>query len=199
MRTAADVRTRFSWVLIGEISGPDMWGNRRSARRLRERDEDRGRVGLHVLASVPSAPLRPAGWPGLLGEYEPPSTRVNPPQVLLHIGRQPTVSMAVWGCRHRPCCSMSSDRRRAGRGVSASGLAASLGIPTVLSIWGSLRIGRDRHAAGRRPHGRGRSVGRGETGPHAFFAVGTSRTRPGFGAPQSPRSCRFAVRNLTYR
>jgi capsular polysaccharide biosynthesis protein len=106
----------------------------RSDRRLRERDEIAGAIGIPVLASIPVVhPSDTAGWTRLLGEYEPAVVHAwNLRKVLMHIGVSevryggPGVSVTV--------VSLSSDRRALAVGPQLAVFAASLGIPTVLSI-----------------------------------------------------------------
>jgi hypothetical protein len=106
----------------------------RSDRRLRERDEIAGAIGIPVLASIPVVhPSDTAGWTRLLGEYEPAVVHAwNLRKLLMHLGVSevryggPGVSVTV--------VSLSSDRRALAVGPQLAAFAASLGIPTVLSV-----------------------------------------------------------------
>lgn len=134
LRTAV-IERGFFGALIGAIIGLIIVvAIGRSDRRLRERDEIAGAIGIPVLASVPVVhPSDTAGWTRLLEEYEPAVVHAwNLRKVLMHIGVSdvryggPGVSVTV--------VSMSSDRRALAVGPQLAVFAASLGIPTVLSI-----------------------------------------------------------------
>jgi capsular polysaccharide biosynthesis protein len=127
-------------VLLGVIVTVAMG---RSDRKLRERDEIAGAIGVPVLASIPVVrPTDTAGWTRLLQEYEPAVVHAwNLRKALRYIGVSdtrynggPGVSVTV--------VSLSSDRRALAVGPQLAVFAASLGIPTVLSV-GSQQ---DKHA-----------------------------------------------------
>jgi capsular polysaccharide biosynthesis protein len=131
-------------VLLGALLGVIISVARgRSDRKLRERDEIAGAIGVPVLASIPVVhPTDTAGWTRLLQEYEPAVVHAwNLRKALRYIGVSdvrynggPGVSVTV--------VSLSSDRRALAVGPQLAVFAASLGIPTVLSV-GSQQ---DRHA-----------------------------------------------------
>jgi capsular polysaccharide biosynthesis protein len=107
----------------------------RSDRHLRERDEIAGAIGIPVLASIPVVhPSDTAGWTRLLEEYEPAVVDAwNLRKVIRHlglsdvrIGSGPGTSVII--------VSLSSDRRALVLGPQLAVFAASLGIPTVLSV-----------------------------------------------------------------
>ena len=134
LRTAAIERGVFGGlggVLVGIIIVVAVG---RSDRRLRERDEIAGAIGIPVLAAIPVVhPSDTAGWTRLLKEYEPAVVHAwNLRKVLMHIGVSdvryggPGVSVTV--------VSLSSDRRALAVGPQLAAFAASLGIPTVLSV-----------------------------------------------------------------
>jgi capsular polysaccharide biosynthesis protein len=134
LRTAAIERGGFG-ALIGALLGVIIVvAIGRSDRRLRERDEIAGAIGIPVLASIPVVhPSDTAGWTRLLKEYEPAVVHAwNLRKVLMHIGVSdvryggPGVSVTV--------VSLSSDRRALAVGPQLAAFAASLGIPTVLSV-----------------------------------------------------------------
>ncbi|HKR68618.1 MAG TPA: hypothetical protein VJT16_07265 [Streptosporangiaceae bacterium] len=134
LRTAAIERGIFGG-LIGALLGVIVAvAVGRSDRRLRERDEIAGSIGIPVLASIPVVhPSDTAGWTRLLKEYEPAVVHAwNLRKVLMHIGVSdvryggPGVSVTV--------VSLSSDKRALAAGPQLAAFAASLGIPTVLSV-----------------------------------------------------------------
>ncbi len=143
LRTAAienGVFGALAGVLLGVIIAVAMG---RSDRKLRERDEIAGAIGVPVLASIPVVhPSDTAGWTRLLQEYEPAVVHAwNLRKALRYIGVSdvrynggPGVSVTV--------VSLSSDRRALAVGPQLAVFASSLGIPTVLSV-GSQQ---DRHA-----------------------------------------------------
>ncbi|HEX6931513.1 MAG TPA: hypothetical protein VF162_05185 [Streptosporangiaceae bacterium] len=143
LRTAAIENGGFgalAGVLIGVIVAVAMG---RSDRKLRERDEIAGAIGVPVLASIPVVrPSDTAGWTRLLQEYEPAVVHAwNLRKALRYIGVSdvrynggPGVSVTV--------VSLSSDRRALAIGPQLAVFAASLGIPTVLSVGTQ----QDRHA-----------------------------------------------------
>ena len=143
LRTAAIEKAGFgalAGALIGVIIAVAMG---RSDRKLRERDEIAGAIGVPVLASIPVVhPSDTAGWTRLLQEYEPAVVHAwNLRKALRFIGVSdvrynggPGVSVTV--------VSVSSDRRALAVGPQLAVFAASLGIPTVLSV-GSQQ---DKHA-----------------------------------------------------
>lgn len=107
----------------------------RSDRKLRERDAIAGAVGIPVLASIPVVhPHDTAGWVRLLEEYEPAVVHAwNLRTVLRQVGVSDVrhgsgsgVSVTV--------VSLASDRRALAVGPQLAVFAASLGIPTVLSV-----------------------------------------------------------------
>ena len=135
LRTAAIENAGFgalAGVLLGVIITVAMG---RSDRKLRERDEIAGAIGVPVLASIPVVhPSDTAGWTRLLQEYEPAVVHAwNLRKALRYIGVSdvrynggPGVSVTV--------VSLSSDRRALAVGPQLAVFAASLGIPTVLSV-----------------------------------------------------------------
>lgn len=143
LRTAAienGVFGALAGVLLGVIVAVAMG---RSDRKLRERDEIAGAIGVPVLASIPVVhPSDTAGWTRLLNEYEPAVVHAwNLRKALRYIGVSdvrynggPGVSVTV--------VSLSSDRRALAVGPQLAVFASSLGIPTVLAV-GSQQ---DRHA-----------------------------------------------------
>jgi capsular polysaccharide biosynthesis protein len=143
LRTAAIENAAFgalAGVLLGVIATAAMG---RSDRKLRERDEIAGAIGVPVLASIPVVhPVDTAGWTRLLTEYEPAVVHAwNLRKALRFIGVSdvrynggPGVSVTV--------VSLSSDRRALAVGPQLAVFAASLGIPTVLSVGTQ----QDRHA-----------------------------------------------------
>jgi capsular polysaccharide biosynthesis protein len=134
LRTAAIERGIFGGLIGALIGVIIVVAIGRSDRRLRERDEIAGAIGIPVLASIPVVhPTDTAGWTRLLGEYEPAVVHAwNLRKVLMHIGVSdvryggPGVSVTV--------VSLSSDRRALAVGPQLAAFAASLGIPTVLSV-----------------------------------------------------------------
>lgn len=115
----------------------------RSDRKLRERDAIAGAIGVPVLASIPVVhPADTAGWTRLLQEYEPAVVHAwNLRKALRYVGVSdvrynggPGVSVTV--------ISLSSDRRALAVGPQLAVFAASLGIPTVLSVGNQ----QDKHA-----------------------------------------------------
>jgi capsular polysaccharide biosynthesis protein len=143
MRTAAIENAGFgalAGVLLGVIITVAM---SRSDRKLRERDDIAGAIGVPVLASIPVVhPADTAGWTRLLQEYEPAVVHAwNLRKALRYVGVSdvrynggPGVSVTV--------ISLSSDRRALAVGPQLAVFAASLGIPTVLSVGNQ----QDKHA-----------------------------------------------------
>lgn len=118
-------------ALIGAITALALG---RSDRKLRERDEIAGAIGLPVLASLPIAhPSGTAGWRKLLEHYEPTAVHAWGLRKALHQlgvidfrGSGGSTSLSV--------LSLSSDRRAVALGPQLAVFAASLGIPTELVI-----------------------------------------------------------------
>ncbi|MDR2986823.1 MAG: hypothetical protein LBV34_18490, partial [Nocardiopsaceae bacterium] len=88
LRVAA-IERGFFGALVGALIGVIIVvAISRSDRRLRERDEIAGAIGIPVLASIPVVhPSDTAGWTRLLKEYEPAVVHAwNLRKVLMHIG-----------------------------------------------------------------------------------------------------------------
>ncbi len=134
LRTSAIERGFFGALLGAFLGVIIVVAMSRSDRRLRERDEIAGAIGIPVLASIPVVhPSDTAGWTRLLKEYEPAVIHAwNLRKVLMQIGVSdvryggPGVSVTV--------VSLSSDKHALAVGPQLAVFAASLGIPTVLSI-----------------------------------------------------------------
>jgi capsular polysaccharide biosynthesis protein len=104
----------------------------RGDRRLRERDEIAGAIGVPVLASLPVGhPPDADGWVGLLEDYEPGAVHAwSLRKVLRQLGvteaRGAGVSVAV--------LSLAGDRGALAVGPQLAVFAASLGVPTTLVV-----------------------------------------------------------------
>ena len=143
LRTAAIENAGFgalAGVLLGVIITVAMG---RSDRKLRERDDIAGAIGVPVLASIPVVHASDTtSWTRLLQAYEPAVVHAwNLRKALRYIGVSdvrsggaPGVSVTV--------VSLSTDRRALAVGPQLAVFAASLGIPTVLHVGDQ----HDRHA-----------------------------------------------------
>jgi capsular polysaccharide biosynthesis protein len=122
-------------LLAGLVAGSiAALGLGRGDRKLRERDQIAGAVGLPVLASVPVAhPSGPAGWRRLLDEYEPGAVEAWGMRKALHQlgmidfkGADGPPSLTV--------LTLSSDYGALALGPQLAVYAASLGIPAALIV-----------------------------------------------------------------
>jgi capsular polysaccharide biosynthesis protein len=121
-------------LLIGAIAAA---ARSRGDRRLRERDEIAGAIGMPVLASVSvSRPSGTSDWAKLLEDYEPGVVSAwSMRQALQHLGLAD-----VDGTGHRgrdssvAVMSLSSDPRALALGPQLAVYAARLGIPTALIV-----------------------------------------------------------------
>jgi capsular polysaccharide biosynthesis protein len=105
----------------------------RKDRRLRERDEIAGSIGIPVLASIPVArPSDASGWAKLFEEYRPGALHAwSLRRALHHLGLtnvrgENGASLAI--------LTLSSDRRALALGPQLAVYSASLGIPTTLVV-----------------------------------------------------------------
>ena len=102
----------------------------RKDRRLRERDQIAGSIGIPVLASIPVAhPSDTAGWTKLFEEYRPGAVHAwSLRKALQRLG------LTDGGGRSVAVLSLSSDPGALAVGPQLAAFAASLGIPTLLVI-----------------------------------------------------------------
>lgn len=107
----------------------------RTDRRLRQRDEIAGAIGVPVLASIPVGhPSDMAAWSRLLANYEPGVVHAwGLRKALRHVGVGEARSGAS-GPVTLAVVSLASDRRALAIGPQLAVFAASLGIPTALVI-----------------------------------------------------------------
>lgn len=107
----------------------------RTDRRLRQRDEIAGAIGVPVLASIPVVhPSDTAAWSRLLANYEPGVVHAwGLRKALRHVGVGEVRSGAGGGVT-LAVVSLSADRRALAIGPQLAVFAASLGIPTALVI-----------------------------------------------------------------
>ncbi|MBV9384062.1 MAG: hypothetical protein JOY82_02715 [Streptosporangiaceae bacterium] len=110
----------------------------RRDRRLRERDEIAGSIGVPVLASFPVAhPRDAAGWIKLLEEYRPIALHAWQLRKVLHYLAMAAVSGGNCdesGRSSVTVLSLSSDPRALALGPQLAAFAASQGLPTVLAL-----------------------------------------------------------------
>lgn len=117
-------------ALIGAIAALAIG---RTDRRLRERDEIAGVIGVPVLASIPVGhPSDATGWTKLIQNYQPGVVPAWGMRKALHY----LALTDHWGGRGRSLgvLSLSSDPGALGVGPQLAAFAASLGIPATLVI-----------------------------------------------------------------
>jgi capsular polysaccharide biosynthesis protein len=107
----------------------------RGGRRLWQRDEIAGSIGVSVLASIAvSRPSGVAGWKKLIEGYEPePVDAWRLRQVLQYV-RQELAPADGKGGSSLTVLSLSTDRKALALGPQLAVFAASLGIPTAMVI-----------------------------------------------------------------
>ena len=110
----------------------------RNDRRLRERDEIAGAIGVPVLASIPVGhPSDTAGWAKLLEDYDPGVVHAWSLRKALHdLGLTDVRGGSVRGGSGASVAivSLSSDPGALALGPQLAAFASSLGIPTALVI-----------------------------------------------------------------
>ena len=117
-------------LVIGSIAAMALG---RGDRKLRERDQIAGAVGLPVLASVPVVhPTGPAGWRKLLDEYEPGAVEAWGLRKALH--QLGMIDFKGGGGPSLSVLTLSTDRGALALGPQLAVYAASLGIPVALVI-----------------------------------------------------------------
>ncbi len=108
----------------------------RNDRRLRERDQMADSVGAPVLASIPVAhPSDASGWVKLLEGYAPANADAWRLRQVLHaLGLEPAAADGGSSGSSLAVLTLSSDRKALALGPQLAVYAASVGIPTVLSV-----------------------------------------------------------------
>jgi capsular polysaccharide biosynthesis protein len=122
-------------LLIGAIV---VLATNRNDRRLQERDEIAGSIGIPVLTSISvSRPSNARGWARLLEDYQPGDVdawRLRMTLYKLGLTELDGTVLSVGGVYSLAVLSLSSDPKALALGPQLAVFAASLGIPTVLIV-----------------------------------------------------------------